>query len=255
MDREVSTASRYDLNAEFWVKIIREDLDRYRTELTNSAIISAVGSCEDSQLLDAGCGEGYLSRFFAMRGAHTYGIDSSSALIDAAQLSAKGQGLNIQYSIGDVNHTHFAAEQFDIVVANHLLNDLPRPDVAIMEFSRILRPGGRLAILMLHPCFYGFHAIEGSKSRRLTVADYFALRTTEQQFHVAGILSPEPVSVYIRSLEYYFQALTSAGFQVTALQEPRPSGPQLEDEWWQTKFTTPLFILFTASKGWQHHPR
>jgi ubiquinone/menaquinone biosynthesis C-methylase UbiE len=244
-----SITSSYDLNAKFWIKIIRENLDRYRTELTNPAVLDAVGDCSGSRLLDAGCGEGYLSRMFAERDAQVDGIDSSPSLVEAARAASSPETDRIDYHIGDVTCMDFDGESFDIVVCNHLLNDLPAPVDAISEFYRVLKPGGRLVILMLHPCFYGFRVRSAKDSTRLPVSDYFTARRAEQPFNVAGILSPAPVTVYVRSLEYYFEAIMSTGFRITSLREPHPSDEQLQDEWWQQKFSVPLFLLITAGKS------
>ena len=248
MESGTTVESSYDLNAKFWIKIIRENLDRYRTELTDPAVLDAVGECGGSRILDAGCGEGYLSRFFARAHAQVDGIDLSSPLVEAARAAASQGDLRINYHVGDVTNMEFANETFDVVVCNHLLNDLPAPEAAITEFSRVLKPTGRLVILMLHPCFYGFRVRGDNDSVRLPVSNYFTARHAEQLFDVAGILSPAPVRVYVRPLEYYFRALISAGFGITSLREPHPSNAQLEDEWWQQKFAVPLFLLITAVK-------
>ncbi len=80
-----STSDTYARNADFWVKIIREGLDRYRTELTDQAVLDAVGDVDGLDVLDAGCGEGYMSRLLAERGARASGIDLSDSLIDYAK--------------------------------------------------------------------------------------------------------------------------------------------------------------------------
>ncbi|MGH3377211.1 MAG: class I SAM-dependent methyltransferase [Actinoallomurus sp.] len=58
---------------------MRERRDRYRTELTDAAVLDAVGPCAGWKVLDAGCGEGYLARSLASRGAEVIGVDVSRA--------------------------------------------------------------------------------------------------------------------------------------------------------------------------------
>jgi 2-polyprenyl-3-methyl-5-hydroxy-6-metoxy-1,4-benzoquinol methylase len=70
--------SRWDANAAFWVQIMREHRDRYRNELTNPAVLQAIGPTDGLRVLDAGCGEGYLARLLARKGASVTGIDSSA---------------------------------------------------------------------------------------------------------------------------------------------------------------------------------
>src|SRR5215813_4210507 len=80
-DRRQTT---YDANAEFWIEIIQNHRDKYREELTNTAVLDAIGAAEGLAVLDAGCGEGYLSRKLAREGAIVTGVDSSAELIKAA---------------------------------------------------------------------------------------------------------------------------------------------------------------------------
>ena len=58
-------SSRWDANASYWVQIIREHRDKYRNELTDPAMLRAIGDARGLDVLDAGCGEGYLSRILA----------------------------------------------------------------------------------------------------------------------------------------------------------------------------------------------
>ena len=47
--------NRYDANASFWVQIIREHRDRYRNEVTDPAMLHAIGEPAGLDVLDAGC--------------------------------------------------------------------------------------------------------------------------------------------------------------------------------------------------------
>lgn len=199
-------------------------------------------------ILDAGCGEGYLARDLARRGArHVTGVDRSAALVDAAAAAADGQA-GLSFKVGDIAGLPLPDGQFDLVVVNHVLNDVPDIAAPVSEFARVLRPGGRLVILMLHPCFYGLRAERQSMRRHLAVQEYFAARPIEQHFEVDGLISPVPTRTWVRPLEAYTSALTSAGFHLTALSEPHPSPEQLAaSQWWQENFPRPLFLLMTAA--------
>jgi SAM-dependent methyltransferase len=82
-------------------------------------------------------------------------------------------------------------------VANHVLNDLPDVSGPIAELARVLRPGGRLVALMLHPCFYGNRAEDTQRLSSLPPADYFSARPVEQRFLVDGLVSP---SAFVREV-------------------------------------------------------
>jgi SAM-dependent methyltransferase len=237
-------------NADFWIEIMRRELDRFRTELTDQAALAAIGSPAGRVILDAGCGEGYFSRKLADLGATVIGVDQSAKLIAAAQSMADGS--DSSFAVGDITSMgNLDLPPIDVVVANHTVNDLPDPDPAFHEFAQVLKPGGRVVILMLHPCFY---ATRTDRERRAISDDatsaeiYFTPRHLSDHFIVAGLRSPAPASRYLRSLSDYVEGLERSGFCCIHLTEPRPSPQQWADRWWRENFRHPLFLLITAEK-------
>jgi 2-polyprenyl-3-methyl-5-hydroxy-6-metoxy-1,4-benzoquinol methylase len=241
--------SGWDTNASFWVQIIREHRDRYRNELTDPAVLKAVGEPAGLAVLDAGCGEGYLSRILARNGATVTGVDSSAKLIEAAKTQNLSDALPLAFDIASVDELPYADNSFDLVICNHLINDLYDPSKPIREFSRVLHRGGRIIILMLHPCFYNKHAERDQATNGLIASSYFGTRSVEQTFKVDGLTSPVANTAWFRPLEFYTEELCNAGFAITSLTEPRPSAEQVQtDPWWRTGFTRPLFMLLVAQK-------
>jgi 2-polyprenyl-3-methyl-5-hydroxy-6-metoxy-1,4-benzoquinol methylase len=198
-------------------------------------------------VLDAGCGEGYMARELARRGAHhVNGIDTSGELIKAAE-AAEVPGTS--FSEASASDLPFAADSLDVVLANHLLNDLPNISDPMGEFARVLRPGGRFIAMMLHPCFYEHHAERSPASQMLSANEYFTRRAVKQPFEVDGLTSPTASTSWVRPLESYTEALTDTGLVITRLTEPHPSRQQMESsQWWQENFPRPLFLLITALK-------
>ena len=141
------------------------------------------------------------------------------------------------------------SSSYNLVLCNHLMNDLPDPRGPIAELARVLKPGGRIVILMLHPCFYNDRASRTNGDNREVASAYFTQRKVTQQFNVDGIISPAEVTSWHRPLEFYIQALQDAGLWLTDLREPHPTGQQIRDDpWWQANFPRPLFLLFVAKK-------
>jgi 2-polyprenyl-3-methyl-5-hydroxy-6-metoxy-1,4-benzoquinol methylase len=246
-DAAPAARAPWDANAEFWLRIIREHRDRYRTELTDPAVLDAISDPSGLAVLDAGCGEGYMARELARRGArHVNGIDTSGEMVKAAE-AAKVPGTS--YTRGSAGDVPFTAESFDLILANHLINDLPDIAGPIGEFARVLRPGGTLVILMLHPCFYGRRTERTQGSPPLPADEYFTRRRVEQPFQVDGLTSPAPATAWIHPLETYTEALARNGLAITRLTEPHPSEQQLAaSQWWREHFPRPLFLLITARK-------
>ena len=117
-----STSDTYAQNADFWVKIIREGLDRYRTELTDQAVLDAVGDVDGLDVLDAGCGEGYMSRLLAERGARAVGVDVSDSLVDYARKHEDAARLGVAYTVASLENLPYEDNSFDVVVCNHVLD-------------------------------------------------------------------------------------------------------------------------------------
>jgi SAM-dependent methyltransferase len=185
----------------------------------------------------------------AEHGAKVTGIDFSAELIKAARKHELSAELPVTFDAGSVNALPYDPGTFDLVLCNHLLNDLEDPTQAIGEFARVLSEEGRVIILMLHPCFYNKHAERDEPGSNLLTATYFQTRGVTQTFEVDGLQSPIPNTTWLRPLEYYTKALHEPGFVITGLSEPHPSEQLLgSDDWWRTAFTPPLFMLITAQR-------
>ena len=89
----------------------------------------------DAELLDVGCGTGWLADHFA----RYTGIDASPDAVAAAQ----EQGRNVLH--GDVDaQLPFGDASFDGVVLKDLLEHVADPVAVVREVGRVLRPGGRV---------------------------------------------------------------------------------------------------------------
>jgi len=96
--------------------------------------------------LDIGTGTGQFAVYLARGGFDVTGIDISAAMIAEARRYAADQRLQINFMTGDAESLDFADRTFDVVVSRNLLWTLPRPYQALMEWRRVLKPGGRLML-------------------------------------------------------------------------------------------------------------
>jgi ubiquinone/menaquinone biosynthesis C-methylase UbiE len=97
--------------------------------------------------LDAGCGTGFLCFELAARGHRATGIDFAESMLQEARRKAAENRLAVRFEQGDAENLRFAAQSFDLVVSRHVLWTLPHPQAAVAEWIRMLRPGGRLAVI------------------------------------------------------------------------------------------------------------
>ena len=106
-----------------------------------------VGGRGTLDALDVGCGTGFLSLELAGRGHRVTGIDFAPQMLAEARKKAAAQGIAVRFEEGDAEQLRFPAGSFDLVMTRHVLWTLPHPEAAIDEWTRVLRPGGRLAAM------------------------------------------------------------------------------------------------------------
>ena len=109
------------------------------TSRTADALLDAARVSAGTRVLDVATGPGYIAASAAARGASVTGLDFSAAMIALARTHHPA----IDFREGDAEALPFDAESFDAVVMNFGMLHLARPDAAIAEAHRVLRPGGR----------------------------------------------------------------------------------------------------------------
>ena len=93
-------------------------------------------------VLDLGCGGGFMAEPLARRGAHVTGIDPSAASLEAARKHAESQGLDITYKQGVGEAIPLDLNSMDRVVCVDVLEHVQDVDKVLSEIRRVLRPNG-----------------------------------------------------------------------------------------------------------------
>ena len=84
--------------------------------LLNSALLGILSDVAGKRILDAGCGNGYLCRMLAWRGAKVVGVDLAPSRIEMAR--CREPEVSIEYRIGSIAHMPFLADDsFEAVVS------------------------------------------------------------------------------------------------------------------------------------------
>jgi ArsR family transcriptional regulator len=99
---------------------------------------------------DLGCGEGYLTLEAARWARHVTAVDRSRDVLARGKALARRRKLaNITWKRGDLEQLPLADRSVDVALLSHALHHAERPERALAEAHRILRPGGRVVVLDL----------------------------------------------------------------------------------------------------------
>ena len=120
-----STSNIYDEFASQYAQLITAQEKAGVEPGSNMAqFLQIVGEVSGLTVLDAGCGEGYLSRILMHCGAYVTGIDISPRLLEMAR--AKDPAGNITYQVADLSQPLTAyQDHFDLIASFFVLNDVP----------------------------------------------------------------------------------------------------------------------------------
>lgn len=249
---------QWENNAEAFSRLIDGVGTPHHRMILNPCVERLLGDVKDKRLLDAGCGEGYLARYYAKKGAIVTAIDLSQRLIDVSRQLAEEDAVSVDYRVDNVCHIESVHNaEFDLVLSNLVLLNVPCLNEAMMEFHRVLKAGGFLVFSIVHPAFnfYGPGSWQmGEKNpdtnRRegifFKVDRYFEEEEYEHYWKTKDDKKfPEPISFFHRTLSTYLNSLVSAGFSLVEFAEPQPVD---EDQFFDRERRIPFFAVFKAQK-------
>lgn len=148
-------ARRYDLLNH----LLSGNVDKRWRRKTASALESSL--VEGARVLDVACGTGDLSLVLAEAGrARVVGLDFCRPMLEIARRKADEGSRGIPFVEGDALRLPFADETFDAATIAFGLRNLAGVADGLRELRRILKPGGRLAVLEFSsPVVPGFRAL------------------------------------------------------------------------------------------------
>ena len=158
-------------------------------------------------IADLGAGEGAFSLLLAQRATRVIAVDSSARMVSVAKAQAKKQGVkNLDYRLGDMEELPIDANAVDLVFFSQSLHHAMHPERAITEAHRILKLGGRIAILDLVK-----HRFE--EARELYADEWLGFSESELETTLSniGFKNVQTSVVHKEAEAPYFQTLLAVG--------------------------------------------
>jgi SAM-dependent methyltransferase len=150
-DHVLANRESWDADAPAWV-------ERGRRDWASEEIAWGVWHVPESELhilpelegldvVELGCGTGYVSSWLARRGARPVGLDNSARQLATARMFQQDFDLRFPLVHGDAEHAPFRDASFDLAISEYGAAIWCDPYRWIPEASRLLRPGGHLIFL------------------------------------------------------------------------------------------------------------
>ena len=223
---DANVRDNWNANAVSWNASIGDEGDDNRRYLSDQVMLEMLGEVRELEVLDVGCGNGYLCRKLAKLGAYMTGIDLSESMIEIARRNESQELLRIKYiQHSATNMSTIDSASFDRVVSNYVLMDVLDHLAVLQEIHRVLRPGGGGVIVISHPCFFcGPASWDFSAPDSPRYEDRIGYRV-DKYFQRGPIMSDawqgfNPVLSYHRTLSDYWQAFNQTGFRLDCFKEP-----------------------------------
>jgi 2-polyprenyl-3-methyl-5-hydroxy-6-metoxy-1,4-benzoquinol methylase len=186
-----------------------EDGDFAKRHLVNPVLLRMLGDLRGRRVLDAGCGNGYLSRMLAARGAQVVGVEPTDRMVAFCREKEGELKQGVRYVQADLARLSGLDGQFDAVVCSMVLMAIPDWRSAMRACVAALRPRGLFVFSLVHPAFEGLWGTWREHGE-------YRVRRYLEEYEVPG---PAAVDFH-RPISTYLNGLTSLGCRLRDFIEP-----------------------------------
>jgi ubiquinone/menaquinone biosynthesis C-methylase UbiE len=217
-----STSTSWQPVSEWYQKSVGESGHYYHEHIVLPNTLKLLQLNEESSLLDLGCGQGVLERQIP---SNTYyqGYDISSSLIEYAKDHLASPAHH--FGVADVTRATIPLQKKDFTHSAIILalQNMEKPENALKNAATHLRSGGKLVVVLNHPCFRiprqsSWGIDEEKKTQYRRVDRYFSPMKIPITAHPGKTNSPVTWSFH-EPISFYTHALASTGFTIETIEE------------------------------------
>jgi ubiquinone/menaquinone biosynthesis C-methylase UbiE/biotin operon repressor len=158
-------------------------------------------------IADLGAGEGTIAQLMAQRAKKVIAIDNSEKMVEfGADLARRHEIANLEYRFGDLEDVPIRANTVDLAFLSQALHHAVHPEKAIAEAWRILKPGGKIAVLDLKS-----HHFEEAREMYADLWLGFTELEIEKYLKGAGFRNVETTIVFRETEAPHFETMLATG--------------------------------------------
>lgn len=213
--------SSWEKVAPWYDKSVGEKGHYYHQSVIIPNLLRLIAKSSHVKLLDLGCGQAVLSRSLPDE-FHYCGVDLSESLIQSAKQRSRNK--NHQFLIRDLSENIELPEK-DFTHATMLLSlqNIPHPLSALKNGAAHLQEGGRLILVLNHPCFRiprqsSWEIDEKKKLQFRRLDRYLTPLEVPIAAHPGSDKSEQTISYHF-PLSSYTSMLQEAGFVIELMEE------------------------------------
>jgi ubiquinone/menaquinone biosynthesis C-methylase UbiE/biotin operon repressor len=158
-------------------------------------------------IADLGAGEGTIAQLMAQRAKKVIAIDNSEKMVEfGIDLARRHEISNLEYRLGDLEAVPIRAGTVDLAFLSQALHHAVHPEKAISEAWRILKPGGKIAVLDLKN-----HHFEEAREMYADLWLGFTELEIENYLKGAGFRNVETTIVFRETEAPHFETMLATG--------------------------------------------
>jgi 2-polyprenyl-3-methyl-5-hydroxy-6-metoxy-1,4-benzoquinol methylase len=140
--------------AEWYDNLVGKEGSEYQREVVHPNLLRVLGPVTGKRILDVACGQGVLCRLLHEAGALVTGLDAAAPLLELARQHGPAE---IRYERVDardlIGAPGFAPGSYDFLTCVLAIQNFHPIRPLFDAAAKLLTPTGRLAVVMMHPCF------------------------------------------------------------------------------------------------------
>lgn len=189
-DRQIVNNAYYDDLDERWLTAEDDPVALLRQEGDFRAdwVLEVLGA-NPREVLDIGCGAGFLLKRLLDGGHRATGLDASAASLGVAARWTQGRARLVE---GDAYRLPFPDASFDVVTAMDFLEHVSEPERVVAEAARVLRPGG----------IFFYHTFNRNPLAHLIVikgVEWFVANTPKDLHVIELFIKPRELHAWLRA--------------------------------------------------------